>query len=41
MKDFFIGLLVGVVLTAITGWYFVTVRHLPGVRHAQDTTATT
>ena len=41
MKDFFIGLLVGVILTAITGWYFVTVRHLPAVRHAQETTATT
>ena len=41
MKDFFIGLLVGVSLSAITCWYFVTVRHMPGVRHAKDTTATT
>ena len=41
MKEFFIGLIVGAVLMAVTGWYFVTVRNLPVVRHAQDTTATT
>lgn len=41
MKEFFVGLIVGVVLTVITGWYFVTVRHLPVVRQAQDSTATT
>ena len=41
MKVFFIGLLVGAVLMAVTGWYFVTVRHLPAVRHAQDATAST
>ena len=41
MKEFFVGLIVGAVLMAVTGWYFVTVRHLPVVRHAQDTTANT
>ena len=41
MKEFFVGLIVGVVLTVITGWYFLTVRHLPVVRQAQDSTATT
>lgn len=41
MKDFFVGLIVGAVLMAATGWYFVTVRHWPTVRHAQDTTANT
>ena len=41
MKDFFVGLIVGAVLTVMTGWYFVTVRHLPMVRQAQANTATT
>jgi len=41
MKAFFVGLLVGAVLMAVTGWYFVSVRNLPAVRHAQDTTAST
>jgi len=41
MKEFFVGLIVGAMLTAATVWYFVTVRHLPTVRHAQDTTAST
>ena len=41
MKDFFVGLIVGTVLTVMTGWYFVTVRHLPMVRQAQANTATT
>ena len=41
MKEFIVGLIVGAVLMAVTGWYFVTVRHLPVVRHAQDTTAST
>jgi hypothetical protein len=36
MKDFFIGLLVGVFLTAGTGWYFVVARHDPRVEHAWD-----
>ncbi len=41
MKEFFIGLIVGAVLTAATGWYFVTARHSPAVRHVQDSAATT
>ncbi|MEI8314220.1 MAG: BON domain-containing protein [Verrucomicrobiota bacterium] len=41
MKIFFIGLIVGAVLMAVTGWYFVTVRHLPAVQHAQDATVST
>jgi len=36
MKDFFIGLLVGVFLTIGTGWYFVVARHDPRVNHAWD-----
>ena len=41
MKEFFVGLIVGAVLMAVTGWYFITVRHLPAVRQAQDATAST
>jgi gas vesicle protein len=41
MKEFFIGLLVGAILSLATAWYFVYGRKQPGVRHAQDTTATT
>jgi osmotically-inducible protein OsmY len=36
MRDFFIGLVVGVFLTAATGWYFVVARNYPGVRHTWD-----
>jgi hypothetical protein len=36
MKDFFIGLIVGVFLTAGTGWYFVVARNDPRVAHAWD-----
>ncbi len=39
MRDFFIGLLVGVVLTAFTGWYFAFGRKNPKVRRAQDAVA--
>lgn len=39
MKEFFIGLLVGAVLSLATAWYFVYGRQQPAVRHAQDTTA--
>ena len=38
MKEFFIGFLVGVVLTAATGGYFVIRKH-KSVQHAQDVTA--
>jgi len=38
MKEFFIGFLLGIVLTAATGAYFV-VRKSHSVRHAQDVTA--
>jgi osmotically-inducible protein OsmY len=38
MKEFFIGLLTGVFLTAITGWYYMH-RHTPAMRHAQEATA--
>ena len=38
MKEFFIGFLVGIVLTAATGGYFV-LRKNKNVRHAQDVTA--
>lgn len=36
MRDFFIGLIVGVFLTASTGWYFVYARKNPHVSHAWD-----
>ena len=36
MKDFFIGLVVGVFLTASTGWYFMVARKDPRVVHAWD-----
>ncbi len=36
MKDFFVGLLVGALLTAGTGWYFVVARNDPRVGHAWD-----
>jgi hyperosmotically inducible protein len=39
MKEFFIGLIVGAVLSLATAWYFVYGRQQPGIRHAQDTTA--
>jgi gas vesicle protein len=38
MKDFFIGLAVGMVLTAATGGYLV-IRKQKSVQHAQDVTA--
>jgi osmotically-inducible protein OsmY len=40
MKDFFIGMLVGVVLTAFTGWYFAVGRKNPSIQRAQDAVAT-
>jgi gas vesicle protein len=39
MKNFFIGLVLGVILTSFTGWYFFVARKSRGVRHAQDSTA--
>jgi hypothetical protein len=36
MKSFFIGLIVGALLTAGTGWYFVVGRNDPRVAHAWD-----
>jgi gas vesicle protein len=39
MKNFFVGLILGAVLTAFTGWYFVIGRKNNHVRSAQDSTA--
>lgn len=39
MKEFFVGLLVGVVLSGVTGLYFGVVRKKPAVQRAQDSTA--
>jgi len=39
MKAFFTGLVLGVVLTGFTGWYFFVARKSHHVRHAQDVTA--
>ncbi len=39
MKNFFVGLLLGAVLTAATGWYFVIGHKNRHVRSAQDSTA--
>jgi hyperosmotically inducible protein len=39
MKNFFVGFLLGVILTAFTGWYFIVARKQPGLRHAQQSTA--
>jgi osmotically-inducible protein OsmY len=36
MRDFFIGFIVGVFLTATTGWYFVVARKDPRVKHTWD-----
>jgi osmotically-inducible protein OsmY len=36
MKNFFVGLIVGIFLTAATGWYFMVARHIPRVQHAWD-----
>lgn len=41
MKDFFIGLVLGVILTLATVWYFAVGRKQPQVRHAQDVAAAT
>jgi len=41
MKAFFTGLAHGIVLTAISGWYFFVGRKNQHVRHAQDVTAAT
>ena len=41
MREFFIGLLVGVLLTLATVWYFAIGRNRSDIRHAQDTTAAT
>ncbi len=41
MKEFFIGLLVGIVLTLVTVWYFAIGRNRTDIRHAQDATAAT
>ena len=39
MKEFFIGFLVGVVMTVVTGFYFFVARKSPVVQRAQDSTA--
>lgn len=39
MKAFFTGLVLGVVLTVFTGWYFFVARKSQPVQHAQDVTA--
>ncbi len=39
MKAFFTGLVLGVVLTVFTGWYFMVARKSQRVQHAQDVTA--
>jgi osmotically-inducible protein OsmY len=39
MKAFFTGLVLGVVLTALTSWYFSVARKSPPVQYAQDVTA--
>ncbi len=39
MKDFFTGMLVGVILTAFSGWYFTMGRKSPRVQRAQDVVA--
>jgi hyperosmotically inducible periplasmic protein len=39
MKTFFTGFVLGVVLTAFTGWYFFFARKNEHVQHAQDMTA--
>jgi gas vesicle protein len=39
MKVFFTGLVLGVVLTAFTTWYFFVARKSHPVQHAQDVTA--
>jgi hypothetical protein len=39
MRDFFIGLGVGIALTVATGWYFGVARKTPAVRQAQDSVA--
>lgn len=36
MRDFFIGLLVGIFLTGATGWYFAVARKHPKVKHTWD-----
>jgi osmotically-inducible protein OsmY len=36
MRDFFIGLVVGVFLTGATAWYFTVARKDPRVKHAWD-----
>ena len=38
MKTFFVGLVVGAVLTAFTGWYFLFARKNQNVRRVQDAT---
>ncbi len=40
MKEFFIGLILGVVLTVFTGWYFGYARKNTHVRQAQTSVAT-
>jgi osmotically-inducible protein OsmY len=41
MKEFFIGLFLGVILTLATVWYFAIGRKQPQIRHAQDVAAAT
>jgi osmotically-inducible protein OsmY len=36
MRDFFIGLVVGVFLSGATVWYFAVARHNPRVQHTWD-----
>ena len=40
MKDFFIGLVAGIVLMAATGWYWVYGRRNTHVQHAQTSVGT-
>ncbi len=41
MKEFFIGLFLGIVLTLATVWYFAIGRKQPQIRHTQDVAAAT
>jgi osmotically-inducible protein OsmY len=36
VRDFFIGLLTGILLTSASGWYFFVARKHPRLRHAWD-----
>ncbi len=40
MRDFIMGLLAGILLTCVTGWYWFAVRKSHHVQHAQEKVAT-